>query len=280
VARGAGARTPIVTAVATALALVLVAPGLGRAATPAPVYTFQITYEGTCEGLAEGELRFNGSRVELWGQDESGQLQIFGTGPVNADDTFSLSLPEHGFSLTGRVLPQSLTATGTFSGFGANPCPFRLTGEPVETTTTTAGPAVRVTDEEFDPTSTDPLSDGELAWLLRRVGWDQRNIDRFFGVTADMSRGQFSRFTGEGPGAALFASRIAGLATVYRPGSNPAGEDLETAMRERFGRRAFPLLGAMLSANGPLAELAGRGADPEAASAFNRMVRLAITASL
>ena len=232
-------------------------------AQPVSVYRFELTYQGSCEGLARGELRFVGATVEMWG-DAGGGLAPIGQGPVDAEKRFTIAAPESGLSLSGQVLTASVTGQGTFTLFGES-CPFTLTAAPVESAPTATVPATTTTlaqveAVEFDPSSSERLSDGEMLGIMRRVGASQSAIDEAFETSDRWAR----RHDPEEHAARRYALLLANVALARR-----------RADRTHY----FPILAGLISAHGPLQALSSAPGAPDAA-AFNRLVRLGIAAGL
>lgn len=251
-------------------ALLVLTPTGVRAQADPVVFEFNLEYtQAGCSGVDNGELHFVGDRVEMYGLVE-GRRQLVTTGIASPDGTFSIDDPTVRLKITGRQLPQSVTGTGTFN-FGGQSCTFNILGERVgapapDPTTSTSPPTVEL--EEFDPTSTKPLSDGEYAWLMRRRGASQEAIEDALSNATRLA----TKTNADPEAVALrrYSLILASLAMTQTGGEN--------------GRVfAYPLLSAMVAPEAnPLVALspAVRGRTPQAVAAFNRLIRLGITMGL
>jgi hypothetical protein len=234
------------------------------------VYEFTLAYDGSCEGFTDGELRVDGSTVELWGND-GGELQKIGEGVREPDDSFTLNVPEAGFAMHGQFADNAVEGTGTFA-FAGNSCGFTFHGNvpsprapiPKETTTTTTEPE----SAELDPTGDRSLTDAEIRGVLHRLGMKGPQIDKFFEGLEDH------------------------LATSHTTDSLEKERSLvvmfELAHLERTeGDPGFPILSTLVQQStcddciGPLIKLAdGVRANEIPAATLNRAVRLALTMDL
>ena len=255
------------------LTLGLLAPGGGLAQPEPAVYSYQLDYEGTCSGApSNGEFHVSGSQLTLYVQGPDG-LQPIGSAPLAPDGTFTIAVGDQdfGITMTGRIAENAVTGTGSVRTFGSpGGCNVRLSGTRRGTSTApTDGAATPPTsgleEEEFDPTSTEQLSDGEFRGILRRTGLSQDEIDRAF---ADVDRAVASRPEyGEQARAVLRYTELLGrLARIYDDDLNPA----------------FARLAAFSQRGGPVAVLSHSllGGSSAAESAFNRLVRLCINEDL
>ena len=284
-----GARSAAVRTRRWAACLGLVLGGLvpsAAAQSPDRVYDIRIEYAAPCAGSATGEIRVLGPTMQVFVGDGT-NVSPLGSAPINPDGTFNFVLGEPAttgrYQANGSILDVSTTATGTvravFLGqtFGEiGECNFTLTGTlrpgslaPTSTTAggATAGDREPLPEEEvFDPTSTAPLSDGEVVWLLRQQGVGDGEI-----------------------GTALARADLAASADP-NPFSSPPAEEryfslISTLIRARTpdGDRAFPHVEALAQENGPLAALGESDVtsnDTARARAFHRLLRICITEGL
>jgi hypothetical protein len=247
---------------ALALSALLTPPAAPAAETE--VYPFTLIYRGTCSNdLRSGELRFTGDVVELYGDGPRGR-EFVASGTSFPDGRFEVDVPNGFFHIGGRRENGTVSADGNLGSLGSSSCLFRLTGSllapgapaPGATTSTTT-----LESEEFNPAADGPLSRGEIQGLLERVEVDRAQIDAIF------QQGQ-----GSGAPAADEATRALRYVRLLGAMTDVVDD----------GRREFSTLHALSADNGPLARLAPAliNGPPEAAVAFHRLVRLAITLDL
>jgi len=203
-----------------------------------------------------------------------------GSAPLNADGTFSFAVGDANatghYRATGRMFEVSVSATGTVTSaflgrtFGEiGDCNFTLIGS---LRGGAPAPPPGATDEGptlpeevvFDPVSDEPLSDGEVVWLLRQQGVGDDDIQEAL-TRAELSA---SSSSDRPPSDEELAERryFSLLSTLVRADA-PDGND------------AFPHLSALLQDGGPLANLARDNVasnDSSAARAFHRLARLCI----
>ena len=270
-----------------AACLGLILGGLVPAAAaqgPDRVYDTRIEYAAPCAGTATGEIRVLGPTMQVFAGDGTNVAPL-GSAPINPDGTFNFVLGEPAttgrYQANGSILDVSMTATGTVTAvflgrtFGEiGVCNFTLTGTlrggaGASTSTTAEGITVTLPSEEvFDPTSNEPLSDGEVVWLLREQGVDDDDI-RDALAAADLSRLDFSPHP---MSDVELAERRYWRLLSELVGTRGPAED-----------RRFPHVVAFFDEGGPLAGLSNASidsSDSSASRAFHRLTRLCINEGL